>query len=360
MPKTDIKPSILWGLAVSPRDSLTAKELFSSNKQLKVVIKEKPTGQGDTVLEAKEFITKEEPFFITVANKINAGEVFKKLYQAKTEAVALKTETHLSDYGTVRLEGDKIIEVIEKPQPDQVKIPVKITSGYILNSTFLPYLEKLSGNHYSLELALDSYVKNHTVVGVKVDELENTTLKYPWHLLALNKILQKDLVAKIHPKAEVSKTAEISGPVFIEEGAKILSFVKIVGPVYIGKNSIVGDYTSLRDNCFIGEDVIVGSHSEIKNSILYNKVHTHRNFIGDSIIDEGTKVGAGTITANRRLDRKEIGPSGLTSLGVIIGKDARVGVNVNLMPGVKIGNGAGIFPGVNVFKDVPDLETFRG
>ena len=63
---------------------------------------------------------------------------------------------------------------------------------------------------------------------------------------------------------------------------------------------------------------------------------------------------------NTRVPRKEICTSGLTSLGTIIGKDARVGVNVNFMPGVKIGNGAGVFPGANVFKDIPDLETFRG
>lgn len=355
--KKEVKEIIL---IVSPRDLPVAQELFSSKKQVKIMTQEKPSGQGDAILLARKSLGNSEPFFITVANKINAGEVFSRLFQAKGEAIALKTEEHLSDYGTVKLDGERIVEIIEKPKPDQVKVPVKITSGYILNPTFFSYLEKLSGNHYSLELALNNYVQDHQVRGIKIDELENTTLKYPWHLLKLNQILQKDLVEKIHPKAEISKTAEISGPVVIEEGVKIHNFVKIVGPVYIGRGSVIGDYTSLRDNTFLGEEVVIGSHSEIKNSIIYRDVHAHRNYIGDSVIDEGTKIGAGTITANRRLDRKEIGTSGLTSLGVIIGKEARLGINVNLMPGVKIGNGAGVFPGVTVFKDVPDLETFRG
>lgn len=347
-------------LVVSPRDQVLAKEIFSSNKQVRLLVQEKPSGQGDAILLARSFLEKSEHFFVTIANKVNAGEVFAKLSKVKSEAIALKTEEQLSDYGTVRLDGEKIVEVIEKPKPDQVKVPIKITSGYILGQTFLPFLEKLSGNHYSLELALNEYVQNHKVVGFKVDDLENTTLKYPWHLFDLNRLLQKNLTKKISPKAEISKTAEISGPVIIEEGVKIHNFVKIVGPVYIGRDSIIGDYTSLRDNTFIGEGVIIGSHSEIKNSIIYNGVHTHRNYLGDSIIDEGVKIGAGTITANKRLDRKEIIKSGLTSLGVIIGKEAKLGINVNLMPGVKIGAGAGVFPGITVYKDIPDLETFRG
>jgi len=35
-------------------------------------------------------------------------------------------------------------------------------------------------------------------------------------------------------------------------------------------------------------------------------VHVHSGYFGDSILDSGCRAGAGTVTANARLDREEI------------------------------------------------------
>jgi bifunctional UDP-N-acetylglucosamine pyrophosphorylase/glucosamine-1-phosphate N-acetyltransferase len=45
--------------------------------------------------------------------------------------------------------------------------------------------------------------------------------------------------------------------------------------------------------------------------------------------------------------------SGRKKLGAVIGDDVSTGINVNLMPGVKIGAGAQIGPGVTLYRDLP-------
>jgi len=128
---------------------------------------------------------------------------------------------------------------------------------------------------------------------------------------------------------------------------------------------LIREYTDLE------KGVLVGANSEIKNSILQENVHCHLNFFGDSIFDKSCRIGAGTITANRRLDRQEIkvkiNPlaggqkinTSLTSLGVIMGENTSVGINVSLMPGVLIGKKSRIGPCSLVKKNIKDNFTYR-
>jgi len=69
------------------------------------------------------------------------------------------------------------------------------------------------------------------------------------------------------------------------------------------------------------------------------------NYIGDSIIGEGCSFGAGTVLSNLRFDERNVsvkieGESidcGLDKFGAIIGDNSKTGVNVSVMPGMKIG-----------------------
>jgi bifunctional UDP-N-acetylglucosamine pyrophosphorylase/glucosamine-1-phosphate N-acetyltransferase len=86
----------------------------------------------------------------------------------------------------------------------------------------------------------------------------------------------------------------------------------------------------------------------------------HMNYIGDSVVGEHCNFGAGTITANWRFDEKPIsvqvngGPvsTGMDKFGAIIGDNCRTGINVSIMPGIKIGPNAIIGPSVYLTEDV--------
>jgi bifunctional UDP-N-acetylglucosamine pyrophosphorylase/glucosamine-1-phosphate N-acetyltransferase len=87
----------------------------------------------------------------------------------------------------------------------------------------------------------------------------------------------------------------------------------------------------------------------------------HLSYVGDSIIGENCNLGAGTITANIRFDEKtlkmrvkgRLQDSGKKKMGVIMGDKVQTGINVSILPGVRVGSGSWLGPGAIISKDVP-------
>jgi bifunctional UDP-N-acetylglucosamine pyrophosphorylase/glucosamine-1-phosphate N-acetyltransferase len=160
----------------------------------------------------------------------------------------------------------------------------------------------------------------------------------------------------------VESGAIMKGRVFIDEGALIKSGSYVEGPVYCGKGSKVGPHARIRPFTSLEANVVVGVGCDIKNSIIMkgSKI-PHLSYIGDSILGEHCNLGAGTITANVRFDKRTIRisiknqlvDSGLEKLGVIMGDHVETGINVSLMPGVRVGSGSWVGPGAVVSKDLP-------
>ncbi len=93
----------------------------------------------------------------------------------------------------------------------------------------------------------------------------------------------------------------------------------------------------------------------------------HLSYVGDSVICEDVNLGAGTLVANLRFDENHVKmrikgkleDSGRKKLGTVIGGHSRIGINVTILPGVKIGSYARIYPGAVVNRDVNKGEFFR-
>jgi NDP-sugar pyrophosphorylase family protein len=105
----------------------------------------------------------------------------------------------------------------------------------------------------------------------------------------------------------------------------------------------------------------------VARSIFQKGVTTHSGYFGDSIIGEGTKIGAGTITSNVRLDRGEIFSevkgekinTRLKSFGAVIGKNTFIGTKVNIMPGKFIGSNCTIFPNSLIKGNIKDNTVLK-
>ncbi len=218
------------------------------------------------------------------------------------------------------------------------------------------------GSSFLLSKALESESFLQYIVSKTRHTIEHFSL-YPWTLLKIRDFIFSKVLSRkfIHKNSNVSKWAVISGAVYIDEEAKILRHAVLNGPVYIGKNTIIGDHTLIR-NSNIEANSIIGCSMEVARSILQENVETHSGFLGDSILDENVHLGAGFVSANLRLDRKEIKvrvkdrkeKTNLTKLGTIIGRNTEVGVHVATMPGVLIGKNVFIGPGTIVFENVED------
>lgn len=328
-------------------------------------------GMGDALLQAKEHL--QDVFFVLHAHHLEFHEVHDEMLrkQRKPDDVVLltKEEENIGKFGVLRLEGENVREIIEKPTEDQRKSGAlsnkRLVGIYLLNKKFITELEKTPKDHYSFEKALSSYVLENDNYYVTTDRYV-ASLKYAWDLLALNKYLLDKAGDAISERAEIHKTAVVTGNVIIEDGVKIMEQAVIKGPVYIGKDAVVGTGAILRDHTMIGEGAFIGAHMEVKNSIIMDKTKTHSGFIGDSVIGSGCKIAALFCTGNVRLDRasvkiktaRGVEDTGLRSLGVCMGDRAAVGIRVSTMPGVLVGRDTVIGPSTTVFRHLEQNKVY--
>jgi len=184
---------------------------------------------------------------------------------------------------------------------------------------------------------------------------------YPWEALANLSPLLKKLVVEPNIKennAQVGEFVSIEGNYIIGEGTHIHSNVSIEGPVIIGKNVTIQSGALVRPGCIIGDNCVIGHCCEIKHSIVQDKAKVQSfTFAGDSIIGKSTRIGSGTILANRKFDQTNITiknsngekvDTGTDFFGAIVGDNTRLGANSTTLPGSFIGPYTWILPTVQV------------
>jgi bifunctional UDP-N-acetylglucosamine pyrophosphorylase/glucosamine-1-phosphate N-acetyltransferase len=99
-------------------------------------------------------------------------------------------------------------------------------------------------------------------------------------------------------------------------------------------------------------DSKIGNFVEIKNSTLFDVKAGHLSYLGDSEIDKGTNIGAGTITCNY---------DGINKHKTKIGKNVFVGSDSHLIAPVVIEDDVIIAAGSTITKNVKkgDLAISR-
>jgi bifunctional UDP-N-acetylglucosamine pyrophosphorylase/glucosamine-1-phosphate N-acetyltransferase len=116
----------------------------------------------------------------------------------------------------------------------------------------------------------------------------------------------------------------------------------------VGANCHIGPYARLRPGTKLADGVHIGNFVEIKNSdIAENSKANHLSYIGDSTVGSRVNIGAGTITCNY---------DGANKYRTIIGDDAFIGSDTQLVAPVTVGKGATIGAGSTITRDTPDGE----
>ncbi|MBI1919150.1 NTP transferase domain-containing protein, partial [Candidatus Microgenomates bacterium] len=326
------------------RDDGIVKDYFGDGKKFGVeinyVVINQPLGMGDALLQAKKHLKGD--FIFLGGNHVNSNILVSKLLtnRKNTDAVVLINQRlNTWEYGVVKLVGQQVKGVVEKPKKGQEPSKFCLVSIYLLPINFLAVLEKTKVHQYNFEEALDEFTKIAKVAAVEIKE-EIATLKYPWDLLNVKNMLLKKMKDYRGKNVKIAKSAEIIGEVSISSGVVIMEGARVKGPCYIGKNAVIGNNALLRGGVDIEEGAVVGAYMEVKNSLVMKNSTTHSGFIGDSVVGEACKIGAQFCTANVRIDRKTIHDSGRKFLGVIMGNNVHIGIKSSTMPGVIIGNNA--------------------
>jgi len=316
------------------------KEL--GDKSIKYIVQPKPKGMGDALWQAKKLIN--GPFFVLNAERVDVAEILKNNPKKAPFLVGQKTKNP-ELFGIMKLKGNRALGIIEKPKTNPPS-NVKVVGVYFLEPGFFRYYQKVKKHQYDFEEALSLYMKDNKfkVHILKKPEEETSFLKYPWHLFSMTKYLFDKNLGK--------------NEVRLGKNVKIFKGAIINGPCYIGDNCLVGNNAVIRDYTDLEEGAVVGALAEVTRSIFQKNTHVHSGYFGDSIFGESCRIGAGTVTANIRLDRGVVKNTGLTSLGAIVGENTHIGINVSLMPGVLIGFNCAIGPGSVVFENLENSTVF--
>ena len=113
----------------------------------------------------------------------------------------------------------------------------------------------------------------------------------------------------------------------------------------IGPGSDVGPCAHLRPGCHVGAGCHIGAFVQVKNSTLGEGTKmSHLTYVGDSDVGSHVNFGCGTVTTNY---------DGVRKHRCVIGDNAFIGCNTNLVAPVTVGEGAYIAAGATVTKDVP-------
>lgn len=200
--------------------------------------------------------------------------------------------------------------------------------AYLNETARMQIIEKLMDNGVNIPFVQNVIVGPNVTVGMDTTLLPGTILR---------------------GKTTVGKGCEI-GPNSNLLNAKIGNGCVIVSS-YIDSSELesevrIGPMSNVRPNCLVKSGVKVGDFVELKNSTIGEKTSVaHLTYVGDSDVGARCNFGCGVVTVNY---------DGSTKSRTVIGDNAFIGCNTNLVAPVKVGDRVYAAAGTTITENVPD------
>jgi acetyltransferase-like isoleucine patch superfamily enzyme len=140
----------------------------------------------------------------------------------------------------------------------------------------------------------------------------------------------------------------------IGDDAIIRSHTVIYAGNRIGSRFQSGNKANIRELNLIGNDVSIGTLSVVEHHVQIGdgvRIHSQVFVPEFTRLEAGAWLGPGVVLTNARYPRHPDAKNKLQ--GPLIGRDAKVGANTTVLPGLTIGDGALIGAGSLVAADVP-------
>jgi NDP-sugar pyrophosphorylase family protein len=159
--------------------------------------------------------------------------------------------------------------------------------------------------------------------------------------------LRPAILGTVDPRAFV-------GPdVFVGKGTVVEPFACVRGPTILGEGCQIRSGAYIRGDVLVGNRCVVGNSTELKNTLMLDGAAApHYNYCGDSVLGNGTNLGAGTKLSNYKIAadktvRLRVGDTvidtELEKFGAILGDGALTGCNSVLNPGTVLGRNVMVY-----------------
>jgi glucose-1-phosphate thymidylyltransferase len=323
--------------------------------ELEYAIQRNELGSGHALLQARDLI--DGPALVLNGDRVIDADIVADVADAFADreepTLAVMEHDQAHRFGAVRLDGDRVTELVEKPMAGEYRL---INAGvYAFTPDVFDLLAETPKREGELDLtaAIERRIDAEDPVwGVRTSGLW-ADATFPWDVLEVTRrVLATDGIDEpetedalhVAPSARVHADATLRAPL-------------VVGPdCEVGPNAVVGPDTAL------GQNVTVGANTTIAGSVIDGD---SRIGPGSTLVDcvtgedvhlgPGTTVpgGPATVALDDRVHRDE-------TLGAVFADRVRARGGVTCEPGALVGPNAELGPGVVVRGRVPeDAEVVR-
>lgn len=323
------------------------------------------------------------------------ADTLRRLLTARGQGVAVLTE-NLSDptgYGRIIRGVDGSVQrIVEHKDASETERAVQeVNTGILVVPTarLKDWLGRITNDNVQGEYLLTDIIALAVADGVSVQaaqpaagwetlgvnsRIQQAQLERLWQAEQARRLLEQGVTLVDPARFDLRGSLECGRDVFIDvgcvfEGNVVLQDGVRVGPhsvlrdvtvgagthieafshlqqAQVGEQARIGPYARLRPGAVLANHTHVGNFVEIKNTQLgEGSKANHLSYIGDADVGQRVNIGAGTITCNY---------DGVNKFRTVIGDDAFIGSDTQLVAPVTIGRGATIGAGTTLVRNAPD------
>ena len=370
-------------------------EATKFNLNITSSLQPKPIGTGDAVRCGLDKVQNDSKVLVLYGDvPLIKKETLQNLIDSSNSGLSILTTVLDKPFGYGRVktnDNNEALEIVEeKDATDKERQIQEIFTGVLCGSKALieEGLSKITNNNAAGEFYLTDLVSIINEKGIRINtykasneevkganskqELEQ--LETTYRAMKAEDLFEKGITITDASRLDVRGSVECGRDCSIDvnvilEGNIILGDNVSIGPNCIVKNTnigsntkieafshidgakigdscVIGPYARLREGSQIESSAKIGNFVEIKNTTLgKGSKANHFTYLGDTVIGEGTNVGAGTITCNY---------DGKDKHKTSIGNNSFIGSNTSLVAPVTVGSNTTIAAGSVITKDIPD------
>lgn len=300
-------------------------------------IVDSPSGYGRVIREKSEEVLKIVEHKDCTEDELKVKEINAGMYCFDIENL-LKSldkldnnnaqgEYYLTDViGILKNNGEKV---------GALPIPFEETMG-VNSRVQLAEAEKVMRKRINIkhmENGVTLIDSENTYIEIDV-QIDNDTVIYPGNVIQGKTVIGEGCI--LYPNSRIENSI-IGNNVSIQSSTILDSTV--------GENTTVGPFAYIRPESVIGKSARIGDFVEIKKSTIGDKTKvSHLTYIGDAEVGTGCNFGCGTVVVNY---------DGKAKHKTIIGNNAFIGCNTNLVAPVEVKDDAYIAAGSTITEEVP-------
>ncbi|WP_435196377.1 sugar phosphate nucleotidyltransferase [Natronomonas sp. EA1] len=308
---------------------------------------EKQLGTGHALLQARDDIDKD--FVVVNGDELVRSGVVDSVIDAHTMdtigTLAVLESERVAEYGAVRLDGDRVVELAEDPRDDTYRF---LNRGvYAFGPSIFETVDGTEQRNGERRLtdAIGKHIDTgNQIRGVRTDGAWQG-VTYPWHLLAVT--------TQVLSQGWLPYSERRTG-VYVDDSASVHEDATLVAPVVVSEDAVVDAQAVVGPYSAIGQNATIGAGAIVRRTLVESDVTLGANATAvDSVLAQGATLDVAVTLAGGSSD-VHVGTAVHEdrTLGSVVADRAHVGGGATVKPGTLIGPNARIEAGSTVAENV--------